>query len=73
MPAVPVREISLDRLKDWLDRCMAAHATPIALIAVGHDARSGELHCFRTEDGPSDTALGLLIGQVAVRLMHDDD
>ena len=52
MNRVPVGQISLDRLRDWLNDCKR-DATPIALIAVGHDEHSGEIHVYRTEDGPS--------------------
>lgn len=66
---VPVKQISLKRLQDWLADCERDHATPIALIAVGHDHRAGEVHVYRPEGGPSDAELGALIGEVAVRLM----
>lgn len=67
---VPVKQISLKRLQDWLADCERDHATPIALLAIGHDQHSGDLHCYRTEDGPSDPELGALIAQVALQLMN---
>jgi hypothetical protein len=59
--AIPATEISRQRLLDWLADCERDHATPIALIAVGHDQHAGELHLYRTEDGPSDAQVGLLV------------
>jgi hypothetical protein len=41
----------------------------MALIAIGHGQRSGEIHVYRTENGPSDEELGALIGQVAVTML----
>lgn len=67
---VPVSEISQRRLSDWLADCERDHATPFALLAIGHDERSGELHVYRTENGPSDADVGALMAQAALMLMH---
>jgi hypothetical protein len=55
-------------LADWLADCERDHATPIALIAVGHDWNSGVLHVYRTEDGPSDLEVGALVVQAGAEL-----
>lgn len=68
---VPVRTISLKRLRDWLADCERDHATPIALIAVGHDDRAGELHLYRTEDGPSDAEIGYLVTTAGLTLAEN--
>lgn len=70
--SVPVQTITDDRLRRWLADCVRDNATPIALVAVGHDQRSGEVHVYRTEDGPTDIEIGALIGQVAVRMMRSE-
>jgi len=69
---VEVSEISRRRLLDWLRDCERDHATPIALVAVGHDERSGELHVYRTENGPRDYDLGRLVSAVGAQLMRSD-
>ncbi len=69
---VPVSEISRKRLEAWLADCERDHATPIALVAVGHDHVSGQLHLYRTEDGPSDQELGALVSEAGLALMGVD-
>jgi len=69
---VEVSQISRRRLLAWLRDCERDHATPIALVAVGHDERSGELHVYRTEDGPSDYAVGRLVSAAGAELMRAD-
>ena len=71
MSPVPVREITAERLQRWISDCAHDQATPVALIAVGHDEHAGDVHCYTFEDGPlSDEDLGALIAQVAITLMH---
>lgn len=47
---VPTRAISEDRLKSWLDKLAQFNATPVVIIGVGHDHRSGELHVVTCEN-----------------------
>jgi hypothetical protein len=68
---VPVEQITRERLMEWLQGCVRAHATPVVLIAVGHDERSGEVHVFRPDGGFSDPALQLLVMEVAARMTAD--
>ena len=51
------RQINNKRLSDWAARLTKAHATPLLVIAVAHDHKSGEIHVIRTEDGPTDAEL----------------
>jgi hypothetical protein len=69
---VDVSQISQQRLLDWLRDCERDHATPIALVAVGHDEHAGELHVYRTEDGPRDYDVGRLVSAAGAGLMRAD-
>lgn len=39
-----IRNITNDRLLEWSETLIAAHATPFVLLGVGHDHASGEVH-----------------------------
>jgi len=40
---MPVEQITAERLLRWSKRLSQAHATPILLVAVGHDEVSGQI------------------------------
>lgn len=40
---VPVETITAERLARWSKRLSESHATPLLLLAVGHDHVSGQL------------------------------
>jgi len=44
------RAINEDRLKSWAKKLTDNHSTPIMLVGVGHDHRSGQLHLVTLED-----------------------
>lgn len=60
MDTQQVREITTERLADWRNALVRNHATPVALIGVGHDHNSGELHLCITEDMPVAVLQGFL-------------
>ena len=47
---VDVAKINNERLNGWKEKLTKAHATPVALIGVGHDHVSGQIHLVITED-----------------------
>jgi hypothetical protein len=47
---VPVEQICQERLTDWMRDCIRDHATPALLLAIGHDAHSGETHIYVPDD-----------------------
>jgi hypothetical protein len=40
---VPVEQITKDRLARWAARLSESHATPVMLVAIGHDQVSGQV------------------------------
>jgi hypothetical protein len=68
--SVPVAVISYGRISEWLGYCIRDHATPVVLLAVGHDEASGELHVYRPEDGLSDRDLAHLLHAAQVALQE---
>jgi hypothetical protein len=46
---VDVEKINNDRLKSWRDKLNAAHATPIIMLAIGHDHVEGQVHLVAIE------------------------
>lgn len=50
--AVPVEAITRDRLAKWTKRLDQEHATPFALVGIGHDHKSGQLVLCVCEDTP---------------------
>jgi len=55
-----IKEISKDRLDQWIDLLVKDHATPVVLIAVGHDHRSGIITLCMVEDLSTTQVLRLL-------------
>ena len=47
---VPVEQITPELLKRWGKRLIALHATPLLIVAIGHDHVSGELTVLTCED-----------------------
>ena len=60
MTTQEIEAISKARLASWSEKCAKTHATPAALICVGHDHASGELHVIIPEDLPTAFVVGLL-------------
>ena len=50
MERVRVREICKERLDAWTNILVSSHATPVILVAVGHDHNKGELHIITLEE-----------------------
>lgn len=42
--------ITRDRLEEWRQVLRSAKATPVLMVAVGHEEREGELHVLVPED-----------------------
>lgn len=47
---VPTEQITEERLGRWKRQLNEAHATPVVLVAVGHDHNSGRLVLYTVED-----------------------
>ena len=47
---VPCAAIAKQRLADWAKRCGPLHCTPVMMLTVGHDHKSGELGIMTVED-----------------------
>lgn len=47
---VPTEQITEDRLGRWTKRLSDAHATPVVLVALGHDHNKGLPVVCTTED-----------------------
>lgn len=66
--SVPVSAITNDRLDGWRSDCIRDHATPLMLIAVGHDHVSGDIHVYIPKDLPNEDELPMLLVEIARRL-----
>jgi len=51
---VPTDEITRERLERWSQKLEKEHATPMCLVGVGHDQKSGQL-VVCLPDGPQMT------------------
>jgi len=47
-----IHQITRDRLDSWLIRLVEQHSTPVLLLGVGHDHRSGQLTVITLEGLP---------------------
>jgi len=45
-----INKINVDRLTSWKNRLNEQHSTPMMLVGVGHDHKSGELMILVTEE-----------------------
>lgn len=54
--SVPTEAITKERLERWENRLSAAHATPILLVAIGHDHNSGQLVVCTLDEPELDNA-----------------
>ena len=53
---VPTEEITEERLERWKRLLARDHATPMVLLAVGHDEQSGKLFVCTVEDREMDSS-----------------
>lgn len=60
-----IKAINHSRLLSWAARLSESHATPVVVVGVGHDHESGRVNVVRTEDGPSDEDLAILLRAAA--------
>jgi len=65
--SVPVKQITPERLKRWGKRLIALHATPLVLVAIGHDQVSGQLSVIRCEE-ISDRDLRIILSEALAAL-----
>lgn len=56
-----------DRLEQWHESCVDAHATPALLVAIGHDHAAGEVNVLTVQDITNDE-LRLLLAAALARL-----
>lgn len=61
---VNVKAINEERLFRWKVKLTRQHATPVFLLGVGHDHKSGELVILCTEDRTDEELLLFLEGSV---------
>jgi hypothetical protein len=59
---VPTEAITEERLARWKKRLAESHATPVALIGIGHDHVSRQRVLCTVEDIPLDQLRELLLG-----------
>lgn len=55
-----IKEITDKRLYGWTRRLVAEHSTPLILLGVGHDGKSGQLTVLTVEEVPNDVLIGAL-------------
>lgn len=67
-----LRRIVKQRFTDWLEVLTEVHATPIVLIAVGHDDRRGECHVLTLEGLPADTDLASFVAAALEKIKRGD-
>ena len=71
MDKVRVREICKERLDSWMDILVSSHATPVILVAVGHDHNKGELHVVTLEE-MGNKELSLLMAGALEKILDGD-
>lgn len=68
---VNVEFINLHRMRSWTAKLIAAHATPVLLLGVGHDHNSGKITLVVTEDLTSAELRAFLMAAL-VEISRDD-
>ena len=68
MARVPTEKITTERLESWAKHLADEHATPLALVAIGHDEKSGQIVICAVEDVADADLAHLLMG--AARKIH---
>jgi len=63
---VPVEHITPERLERWSKCLTELHATPLVLVAIGHDHVSGELTVLTCEEMSDRDLCTILRGALAV-------
>jgi hypothetical protein len=66
---IPVDFINAHRLREWQHVLSENNATPLLLIGVGHDERSGEFHLL-VPDGVSRDSVMAVLTTVLEALSH---
>lgn len=69
MARVPTEEITEERLARWKKRLSEAHATPVVLVAIGHDEHKGRPVICTTEDIKDSDLAHLLL--YAAKELHE--
>lgn len=54
-------KITSERLNEWRDRLREEHATPLVLLGVGHEHKSGQLVLCVPEGVDDDLLIGSLL------------
>ncbi len=68
MSTEQIQKINSERLAGWSKKFSAAHATPVALIGVGHDHKAGEIHLCICENGPTNQEIAAFLRGAAAQL-----
>ena len=63
-----IRQICKDRLAMWTDDLVGDHATPLLLLGIGHDDRSGNISICTVEEMDRDK-ITVFLAQALDRLM----
>lgn len=66
---VNVKHICDERLARWKTQLIRRHSTPLILIGIGHDHKSGEIALLCTEDRTDEELL--LFMENVVKQLHD--
>jgi hypothetical protein len=56
-----IRKICVERLARWTDRLVEIHATPMVLVAIGHDHVSGRVSLHTLENLDNQQLIELLV------------
>jgi len=64
-----IEQIVRERLESWAGKLVAEHATPVLMLGVSHDHKSGQLVLLTTE-GMANTEL-LLLANFAKEVLHE--
>lgn len=61
-----IRDICAERLGRWTDRLVEQHSTPLVLLGVGHDGKSGQLTICTPEEITDTDAMVFLEGALKI-------
>lgn len=61
-----IEQINSERLNQWGARAINSHATPLLMLSIGHDHKSGELNIHCTEDLTPEQLRGFLIAALGM-------
>lgn len=60
MDSDKIEEITCDRLQKWAFKLLSEHSTPVILIGIGHDHKSGQITVCVPENFTDFEYIGIL-------------